>query len=70
MNDLLLPPLPIDLETAHKELRYWQNEVLNARKLAVKEVERRVLDNKSSAGQIRKLKAALEKYRDQHLIIR
>lgn len=50
-----LPPLPTDLETALKELRYWQGQVIVARQQVAKTAERRAQDNRAHAGTVKKM---------------
>jgi regulator of replication initiation timing len=55
MDNLQCPPLPADLETAHKELRYWQRQVIVARQQVAKMAEKRELDKRSARGNIKSL---------------
>ena len=55
MDSIRQPPLPADLETAHKELRYWQRQVILLREKIVSLVEKNELIRRSAAGNIKKL---------------
>jgi len=50
IQEELLPPLPQDLKTALKELRYWQKQVILARAREVKLIEKRELEIRADAS--------------------
>jgi len=54
-SELELPPLPADLEMAHRELRYWQKQVGIARQQVAKTAERRAQDNRAHKGEVSKM---------------
>lgn len=55
-EELQVPPLPADLETANKELRYWQRAVISAREQLAKCIEHREQDKRSLRGSLEALR--------------
>lgn len=64
------PPLPADIETAHKELRFWQNEVIRAREAVVKHVEKRELDKRSMRGTMAAMREENDRLREEIKMLR
>lgn len=56
LDELQCPPLPADLETANRELRYWQRSVVSAREQLAKCIEHRELDKRSLRGSLEALR--------------
>jgi hypothetical protein len=55
VDERLLPPLPDDITTCHKELRYWQQQVIVARSSVAKLKVDRECMKRSQKGDLEKL---------------
>lgn len=65
MDALQCPPLPTDLETAHKELRWWQRQVILEREKVAKMAEKRALDQRSARGSIKAAREEADRLREE-----
>lgn len=51
----LLPPLPVTLDEAHREIRYLQYQLYLTRQNTAKQVEEREKDRRAARGNIKAL---------------
>lgn len=70
MTEVQQPPLPADLETAHKELRYWQRQVVAAREQLATNIQRREEEKRSSRGNIEALRTEASNLRLEIALLR
>jgi hypothetical protein len=61
----LLPPLPVSLEDAHREIRYLQNQVYFARSQLAKSIEEREKDRRAARGNIQALREENKELREK-----
>lgn len=61
-----LPPLPVTLEEAHKEIRYLQRELYKARQAFAEQVVERQKDGRALRGNIKALAEENRKLRDNN----
>lgn len=55
IDPIQCPPLPADLSTAHKELRYWQRQVILERERVARMVEKNEMIRRSMSGNVKAL---------------